>query len=109
MHCLLRNIVMKVMKGIVHPKYNLLTLKLFQTPMNFCLLLNPKEDILKKIWVTKQLMVPTDFHSIEEKKKSVGTSKQILQKYLLYVNIWLLCCFIFTSALGVGKKKTIQY
>jgi len=74
------NCMQKDFKGVVHPKNvimsshthplvvsnledencDLLTLKLFQTCMNLFLLLNAKEDILKYIWVTKQLMDPID-------------------------------------------------
>jgi len=42
---------------LCHP---ILILLLFQTSMNLFLLLNAKEDILKYIWVTKQLMDPID-------------------------------------------------
>jgi len=42
--------------------HHLLTLNLFQTCVNFSLLLNTKEGILKNV-VTKQLMNPTGFNS----------------------------------------------
>ncbi len=44
-------LMFKSLKGTVHPKneHNLLSLKYFQTCMNVFVLLNTKEDILKKV------------------------------------------------------------
>jgi len=54
-----------VLKGIVDPKikkfcHYLFTVMLFQTCIHLLLVLNKKEDILKN--VTRQLLVPIDFH-----------------------------------------------
>jgi len=56
-------------KGLVHPKKKmiiiLLTPKLFQTCMNFFVMWNIKEDILRNVYfATKQLCGTIDFHSI---------------------------------------------
>jgi len=46
---IIRNYISMLLKGIVHPKMILFTLKLFQIHMNFFLRLNTKEDILMEI------------------------------------------------------------
>jgi len=52
-----------MLKGLVHPKMNLLTLMLFQTSMClFVLLNNTNEDIWKNVLI-KQISFPIDFHT----------------------------------------------
>jgi len=46
---IIRNYISMLLKGIVHPKMILFTLKLFQIHLNFFLRLNTKEDILMEI------------------------------------------------------------
>ncbi len=53
----------RLIKGVVHPKIKFViiySLKLSQTLINFFLVLKTKEDIYN-MWVTKQLLVSTDW------------------------------------------------
>lgn len=82
----LRCIVIKILlKGIVHSKTS------YSKPVSLFLVLKTKADILKNV-VTKQLLVPIDFHSIENTIKVSGD-----QKVFVYPTIFKMSSFVFNT------------